>query len=101
MFTSSRLTLSLSGPAVAGSPARDRKDDRLKRSVLATLSLLSLPLLAATALPASAASHASSTARFAGNSATSINEPICQSVKSTCADVGLSNGNKYVGHDEP
>src|SRR4051812_7523622 len=78
-----------------------RKDHRLKRSVLATLSLLSLPLLAATALPASAASHASSTARVAGNSATSISEPICQSVKSTCADVGVSNGDKYVGHDEP
>jgi hypothetical protein len=73
----------------------------LKRSVLAALSLLSLPLLAATALPASAASHASSPAKVAGNSAKTIDEPICQSNKSTCADVGLNNGGKYVGHDEP
>jgi len=73
----------------------------LKRSVLATLSLLSLPLLAATALPASAASHASSPARVTGASTTTIDEPICQSNKSTCADVGLNNGGKYVGHDEP
>src|SRR2546429_313211 len=78
-----------------------RKDDRLKRSVLATLSLLSVSVLAATALPASAAGHASATAKVAGNSAASIHEPICQSVKSTCADVGLGNGSKYVGHDEP
>jgi hypothetical protein len=73
----------------------------LKRSTLAVLSLLSLPLLAATAIPASAASHASSPATVTVNSANANTKPLCQSSKSTCADVGVGDGGEYVGHDEP
>jgi hypothetical protein len=73
----------------------------VKRSTLAVLSLLSLPLLAAATLPASAASHASSQAKVLRNSTRTIDEPLCQSNKSTCADTGLNLGGKYVGHDEP
>jgi hypothetical protein len=68
---------------------------------LATLSLLSLPLLAVTGLPASAASHASSAAKATASSATTLDKPICQSRKSTCADVGSGDSGEYVGHDEP
>jgi hypothetical protein len=73
----------------------------LKRSTLAALSLLSLPILAAAALPASAASHASSPAKILSNSTGTIDEPLCQSNKSTCADTGLNYSGQYVGHDEP
>jgi len=73
----------------------------LKRSTLAALSLLSLPLLAAAALPASAASHASPSAKVLSGSTRTIDEPLCQSNKSTCVDTGLNFGGNYVGHDEP
>jgi len=74
----------------------------LKRSTLVALSLLSLPVLAATALPASAASHASSQTTVLRDSTGTIDEPLCESNKSTCADAGLNpTGSKYVGHDEP
>lgn len=73
----------------------------MKRSTLAALSLLSLPLLAAAALPASAASHASPSAKVLSGSTGTIDEPLCQSNKSTCVDTGLNFGGNYVGHDEP
>jgi hypothetical protein len=73
----------------------------LKRSRLAALSLLSLPLLAAGALPASAASHAASQAKVLKDTAGTIDEPLCQSNKSTCVDAAGNIGGKYVGHDEP
>ena len=73
----------------------------MKRSTLAALSVLSLPLLAAAALPASAASHASPSAKVLSGSTRTIDEPLCQSNKSTCVDTGLNFGGNYVGHDEP
>jgi len=74
----------------------------LKRStLLATLGILSLSLLATPALPASAASHASSQAKVLSGSTGKIDEPLCQSYKSTCVDTGISSYGKYVGHDEP
>jgi hypothetical protein len=72
----------------------------LKRSRLAALSLLSLPLLVAGALPASAASHASQ-AKVLKDTAGTIDEPLCQSNKSTCVDAAGTIAGKYVGHDEP
>ena len=65
------------------------------------LSLLSLPLLAAAALPASAASLAGSRATVQRDSAGTIDESLCQSNKSTCVDAGINPSGKYVGHDEP
>ena len=76
----------------------------MKRSRLAALSLLSLPLLAAGALPASAASTAStaaSQAKVLKDTAGTIDEPLCQSNKSTCVDAAGTIADKYVGHDEP
>ena len=76
----------------------------MKRSRLAALSLLSLPLLAAGALPASAAStasHAASQAKVLKDTAGTIDEPLCQSNKSTCVDAAGNIADKYVGHDEP
>ena len=76
----------------------------MKRSRLAALSLLSIPLLAAGALPASAASAASaaaSQAKVLKDTAGSIDEPLCQSNKSTCVDAAGNISGKYVGHDEP
>ena len=73
----------------------------MKRSRLAALSLLSIPLLAAGALPASAASHAASQAKVLKDTAGSIDEPLCQSNKSTCVDAAGTIAGKYVGHDEP
>ena len=76
----------------------------MKRSRLAALSLLSIPLLAAGALPASAASAASaaaSQAKVLKDTAGSIDEPLCQSNKSTCVDAAGTIAGKYVGHDEP
>ena len=76
----------------------------MKRSRLAALSLLSIPLLAAGALPASAASaasHAASQAKVLKDTAGTIDEPLCQSNKSTCVDAAANIGGKYVGHDEP
>ena len=73
----------------------------MKRSRLAALSLLSIPLLAAGALPASAASHAASQAKVLKDTAGTIDEPLCQSNKSTCVDAAGNISDKYVGHDEP
>jgi len=77
----------------------------LKRSTLAALSFLSIPLLAAAALPASAASaasQASSQAHVVRDSAGSyMNEPLCSSKRSLCVDAQHYPYGKYVGHDEP
>jgi hypothetical protein len=77
----------------------------LKRSKLAALSFLSIPLLAAAAvLPATAAgaSQASSqTQAVKADAGSSYNEPLCEGEHATCAD-SLSHPNgEYVGHDEP
>jgi hypothetical protein len=70
--------------------------------------LLSVPLLAAAALPASTAgaasvaSQASSQAQAVKAEAGSYNnEPICQSKHSTCVDAQRYPNGEYVGHDEP
>jgi hypothetical protein len=77
----------------------------LKRSTLAALSLLSIPLLAAAALPASAAgaaSQASSQTQALGAEAAShYNQPFCQGKHSTCVDAQHYPNGQYVGHDEP
>ena len=77
----------------------------MKRSTLAALSLLSIPLLAAAALPASAASassQASSQAHVVRASAESYNNaPLCSSKRSLCVDSQHYPDGKYVGHDEP
>jgi hypothetical protein len=74
----------------------------LKRSRLAALSILSLPLLAASALPASAASQAGSQPQIRSASAASYhNEPFCQSKHSMCVDAQHYPNGQYVGHDEP
>ena len=76
----------------------------MKRSTLAALSFLSIPLLAAAALPASAASaasQASSQAQVPRASSESYNEPLCQSKKSMCVDAQHYPNGEYVGHDEP
>ena len=73
----------------------------MKRSRLAALSLLSLPLLAASSLPASAASHAAAQTTVRTDKAGTIDEPLCQSNKSTCVDAASNPGGEYVGHDEP
>ena len=76
----------------------------MKRSTLAALSFLSIPLLAAAALPASAASaasQASSQAQVLRASSESYNEPLCQSKKSMCVDAQHYPNGQYVGHDEP
>ena len=59
------------------------------------------PRLLAAALPASAASHAASQAKVLKDTAGTIDEPLCQSNKSTCVDAAGNIGGKYVGHDEP
>ncbi|HEY6310416.1 MAG TPA: hypothetical protein VIY52_06355 [Streptosporangiaceae bacterium] len=79
----------------------------MKRSKLAALSFLSIPLLAAAALPASAAgagaaSQASSqTQAVKAEAASYYNEPLCQGEHATCADSLYHPNGKYVGHDEP
>jgi hypothetical protein len=76
----------------------------LKRSKLAALSFLSIPLLAAAALPAStasAASQGSSQAQVPKASSENYNEPLCQSKKSMCVDAQHYPNGQYVGHDEP
>ena len=77
----------------------------MKRSTLAALSFLSIPLLAAAALPASAASaasQASSQAHVVRASAENYNnEPLCQSKRSMCVDAQHYPNGQYVGHDEP
>jgi hypothetical protein len=83
--------------------ADGRKDTRLKRSRLAALSLLSIPVLVAAALPASAAaSQAGSQAHVASASAESPGyAPLCTSKRSLCVDSQYYPDGKYVGHDEP
>jgi hypothetical protein len=77
----------------------------VKRSRLAALSLLSIPLLAAAALPAgaaSAASQAGSQAHVVTTSADSYySAPLCLSKHSLCADAQHYPNGQYVGHDEP
>ncbi len=79
----------------------------MKRSALAAISLLSLPLLAAASLPATAASAASaasqarSQAQVQKATSESYNEPLCQSKKSMCVDAQKYPNGEYVGHDEP
>jgi hypothetical protein len=76
----------------------------LKRSRLAALSLLGIPLLAAGALPASAAgatSHAATQVNVLKDTTGTIDEPLCESNKSACVDFGVNSTGTYVGHDEP
>ena len=76
----------------------------MKRSTLAAISLLSLPLLAAASLPASAANAASqarSQAQVQKATSESYAEPLCQSKKSMCVDAQNYPNGEYVGHDEP
>jgi len=76
----------------------------LKRSRLAALSLLSVPILAAAAaIPASAAaSHASSQATVASGLVKSLGgSSLCTSKLSLCVDANQYPYGKYVGHDEP
>lgn len=49
----------------------------MKRSRLAALSLLSIPLLAASVLPASAASQATTQIQVSSDSAGTITQPFC------------------------
>ena len=65
------------------------------------LSLLGLFVLAAASLSASAATGARSSPRAASDSSKGYDEPLCQSSKTTCADVSGKLGDEYVGHDEP
>jgi len=79
----------------------------LKRSKLAAISLLSIPLLAAAALPASAAGAASTatatsqTQAVSAGAASLNNKPLCTSKHSTCVDAQHYPNDQYVGHDEP
>ena len=73
----------------------------MKRYLLAVISLLGLLVLTAASLPASAATRAPSSARAASASSGGYDEPLCQSSKTTCADVSGKLGDDYVGHDEP
>jgi hypothetical protein len=76
----------------------------LKRSRLAALSLLSIPLLAAATLPASAASaasHTSSQAHVKASADSYYNAPLCLSKHSLCVDAQHYPNGQYVGHDEP
>jgi len=79
----------------------------LKRSKLAAISLLSIPLLAAAALPASAAGAASTATATSQPQAVSAgaaslnNKPLCTSKHSTCVDAQHYPNDQYVGHDEP
>ena len=79
----------------------------MKRSKLAAISLLSIPLLAAAALPASAAGAASTatatsqTQAVSAGAASLNNKPLCTSKHSTCVDAQHYPNDQYVGHDEP
>jgi hypothetical protein len=46
-------------------------------------------------------SQAAAPAKVLRNSTGTIDEPLCQSNRSLCADNGLNYDGKYVGHDEP
>jgi hypothetical protein len=69
--------------------------------------LLSIPLLAAAALPASAAGAASTatatsqTQAVSAGAASLNNKPLCTSKHSTCVDAQHYPNDQYVGHDEP
>ena len=79
----------------------------MKRSKLAAISLLSIPLLAAAALPASAAGAASTatatsqTQTVSAEAASLYNKPLCTGKHSTCVDAQHYAKGQYVGHDEP
>ena len=74
----------------------------MKRYVMTAISLLSLIVLAAASLPASAASHADPQAQVMRATAeTYLEHPLCQSYKSTCVDAYNTVPGGYVGHDEP
>ena len=68
---------------------------------MAVISLLGLFVFAAASLSASAATGARSSPRAASDSSKGYDEPLCQSSKTTCADVSGKLGDEYVGHDEP
>src|ERR1700750_2466580 len=68
---------------------------------MAVISLLGLFVFAAASLSASAATGAPSSPRAASDSSKGYDEPLCQSSKTTCADVSGKLGDEYVGHDEP
>ena len=94
----------------------------MKRYVMAAISLLSFFVLAAAALPASAASSAHTQAQTMRVQATrahatkvqataarttradsrySLEDPLCQSYNSLCVDTSSTPPGGYVGHDEP
>jgi hypothetical protein len=74
----------------------------LKRIKLLAVSAAGFLVLAtATSLPASAAGHASSSARTARAALQDNYEPFCQSGRSTCVDAWRQAPGQYVGHDEP
>ncbi len=80
---------------------RARKDRRLKRYALATISFSSFLILAAATLPASAASSAHSGTGPARAATNSYRQAFCQSYKSMCVNVYRHPPGEYVGHDEP
>ena len=94
----------------------------MKRYVMAAISLLSFFVLAAAALPASAASSAHTQAQTMRVQATRaqatkvqataarttkadsgypLEDPVCQSYNSLCVDTSSDPPGGYVGHDEP
>jgi hypothetical protein len=74
----------------------------VKRYVMTAISLLSLIVLAAASLPASAASHADTQARgMRATAETYLEHPLCQSYNSLCVDTSSHPPGGYVGHDEP
>jgi hypothetical protein len=94
----------------------------VKRYVMAAISLLSFFVLAASSLPASAASSAHTQAQTMRVQATrahaaklqatkarttraasgySLEDPLCQSYNSLCVDTSSTPPGGYVGHDEP
>jgi hypothetical protein len=82
--------------------ADGRKDRRLKRYALVAVTGMSFLSLAVASLPASAASHASSSARPGRAALESYqHKPYCSSGRSTCVDLWRHAPGQYVGHDEP
>ena len=73
----------------------------MKRFKLVTISFSGLLAIAGVAVPASAASHASTGTRAERVNAYAHARPYCQSYKSTCVDIYHHAKGQYVGHDEP
>jgi hypothetical protein len=73
----------------------------LKRFKLVTISFAGLLAIAGVAVPASAASHASTGTRGERADAYAHARPYCQNYKSTCVDIYRHPKGQYVGHDEP